>query len=418
MGATTARAESVPWLDSHQSDWRSFSSAAAQLPAAWDGKRIFVLGAFHGVAENGPIDLAMLPALQRQAGVRTYAAEISHAHALYLNRFLTTGDREPLERVMAGMHGFGDWTVEQRGFWIELRRWNETLPVGARLKIIGIDFERFSPEISLAWLRAAVGRAGIPDAADQAALVRQLAAVPQDASLERVKTFAAAWSESWRSQPAPWQAYFGSDAYDARFIVDNLQQRFDCQADPASFDRKREQVFIHNLETEAAHSSLGAIFCRLGTAHALQHPFDGVARFAALLQAPTSPWRGQVASVFPLYVEGQNLAVKQGRYRVASNADDPTLTQPFARSARFAWTLFELQGGGSPYAANRLRPGEIWRWVNDRPSQVDGLQERSVQLFGGFSGGVTADYATEFLLVRGSHAAHPLAEVEDDLRAR
>lgn len=416
VGATTARTASVPWLDSHQSDWRAFSTASAQLPAAWDGKRIFVLGAFHGVAENGPIDLAVLPALQRQAGVRTYAAEISHAHALYLNRFLTTGDEAPLERVMAGMRGFGDWTVEQRDFWIELRRWNQTLPVAGRLKIIGIDFERFSPEISLAWLREAVGRAGTPSAADQAALVRRLTALAPDAPLESVKALAAAWSASWRSQPAPWEAYFGEDAYDVRFVVDNLQQRFDCQADPASFDPKREQVFYHNLEREAAHAPLAGIFCRLGTAHALQRPFDGVARFAALLQASNSPWRGRVASIFPLYVDGQNLAVKQGRYRVAANADQPTLTQPFARSARFAWTLFEVQGEGSPFAANSQQPGETWRWINDRPVRTDAPRGGGVQLFGGFSGGVTADYLSEFLLVRGSHVAHPL--VERDLRAR
>src|SRR5690606_1965755 len=99
-----------------------------------DGKRLFLLGEVHGVAQNYAIDLALLQHLHSQADVRVDLVEFSHAHAQLINRYLETGDARPLDFTLEQLFGFTDGSQQRRAFFTALRDWNLTLPVQDRVR--------------------------------------------------------------------------------------------------------------------------------------------------------------------------------------------------------------------------------------------------------------------------------------------
>ncbi len=110
------------------------------LPADLARKKLVLLGEMHGSAAPQDLDLALVKAMSRQAGLRHYIAEVDPAQAFCLNRYLETGDEKSLARV------FDLWTSQAQ--WGNtafenkiraLRSFNQTLPPEKRIRIVGLD---------------------------------------------------------------------------------------------------------------------------------------------------------------------------------------------------------------------------------------------------------------------------------------
>lgn len=408
--AATARAQE-PGIASAASFLRAHREALPEslVPAPHlglirlDGVRVFLVGELLGVADTNPTDLALLDYLNRVAGVRTYVGELSYAHAALLNRYLATGDTRILDFIFKQMEGSNTCSVQKRQSWIDLRNWNLSLPPDRRIRIVGVDFERFRPELTLAYLRDCLRGSSSNAAAAQA--LGLLHAAGPNPSPERAHALTDGLAALLRRRRADFAAALGPNLYDFAFGLRNLEDRFRCFADRARFDELRDRVMYDNLVRQERHRPLGVIFCRIGSGHVLQRRFDGMDRLGGLLAGPGSPWSGAVASFFPLYVDSKHLATVGGFYHPAGCDDDPRLLAPFAREAMGRATLFRLTGAGSPFARDVPAPGEAWRWGDNqlRYCGRSGPGDEG-RLFGGLGGGVATDYFQYVVLFSGATA--------------
>jgi erythromycin esterase-like protein len=116
------------------------------------GKQIVLLGEDHGIALHEDLDLALLRYLHQAAGVRVYLAEMSYAEGCLFNRYLDTGDEPLLDYLTNELRGTVAWTKEHRAFFVNLRRWNLTLPEKDRVHFAGVDIEH-QRRVALHYLR-------------------------------------------------------------------------------------------------------------------------------------------------------------------------------------------------------------------------------------------------------------------------
>lgn len=103
--------------------------------------KIVFAGEHHNVAENQSIDLKLLKYLQREIGVNYYLAEIGYADSYFLNKYLESGDEAILENYFNIYKNRRFYTEERYNFFVNLYKFNQTLPKSEQIKIIGVDIE-------------------------------------------------------------------------------------------------------------------------------------------------------------------------------------------------------------------------------------------------------------------------------------
>ena len=394
----------VNYLRTHQATVDPAGNAGAEL-LDLAGKEIFLCGEIHGVAATNAVDLNLLRYLHAHAGVRTYISEISSSHAECLNRYLATGDETLLDFLFSRMNHVNDRSRDRRQFWIDLRAWNQSLPAAERVRIAGVDLERFQPEITVAAMQRLLQGREVPP--EISAAVQRVEQIAPQAGDETVKTAIDALETSVATHRARYATLLAEQLTDLDLAVANLKQRFRCFGDRAHFDAIREQAMEENFRVIAAHTGKGNFYGRMGSAHMLQRRFDDCDRFAARLGAAGSPWQGKVLTIWPLYLDCENLAFRDGRYTHVPCRDDPVLAAPFALAAKGAITLFKLDAPESPFWRRSEGNGGLWLWRDDRFKFV-GRAGESFPGAGGFAGGAVADYFQYVVLFRGAKAAESL----------
>lgn len=319
------------------------------------GKRIFLLGEVHGVAVNNQVDFALLRYLHRVAGVRVYVSEISYSHAWYINRYLETGDMADLDFVFGQMRGFVDCSVEKRRFWIELKKWNDSLPPAERIRVVGIDLERM-PGISLAYLRQQLAGRAVP--ANLRPVMDRLRTLAGAPSADAIRSLTAEMVRSVGEHRADYARFLGDRWFGFELALDNLQDNYRCRADKARYDFLRDRAMDRNFCRQAAQIPFATAYGRLGSDHVLQHRSGGVEHLSFLLNQPGSQWAGQVVGIWPLYEASSRLSFAHHRYGPAPCSDESPVVRPFGEATASEVTLFKLIGAHSPYAKNLLLPAE------------------------------------------------------------
>lgn len=134
--------EKARWLASHVVAGGPVSGGMKfDFPRDFYRSRLFLLGESHGYAAPQVFDLELLTHLNARIGLRHYLAEVDPVQAVYLNRYLASGDEALLARVFAYWQASGaQWanTAFQdkvRG----IRSLNLRLPAARRIRIVGID---------------------------------------------------------------------------------------------------------------------------------------------------------------------------------------------------------------------------------------------------------------------------------------
>ena len=371
------------------------------------GRSFYLLGEMHGVAANNQADLGLLKYLHRTAGVRTYVSEISYSYGSQLNRYLESGDPGILDFLFAKMNHSGDRSADKRRFWSDLRDWNSTLPAAEGIRIVGVDLERFDPEITVANLRWILRSPAAPRSLRP--VVEQVGRFPVGSDDPAVRRLAAALRGSVDRDRAAYAGWLGAQGLeDLELSLGNLEQRFHGQDDPAHFDEWRDAAQYRNLRRIVARLPAGSIYGRMGSAHVLQRRFDECDRLSVHLEGPDSPWAGRVIGIWPVYDHCQNLAYVNGAYTAVPCSDDPALAKVFARSARGPLTLFKLDGRDSPFRRPADLAGRTWTW-KDNGFRLPSSEATPLPVTpGGFAGGATADYFQYVLLFHGAAAARPL----------
>lgn len=102
--------------------------------------RLFLLGESHGSATPQVLDIELLTHLSARIGLTDYLAEVDPVQAIWLNRYLDTGDEATLDRVFDRWNVDSQWaSVAYENKIRAIRGLNMLRPEDTRVRIHGID---------------------------------------------------------------------------------------------------------------------------------------------------------------------------------------------------------------------------------------------------------------------------------------
>lgn len=356
-----------------------------------DGVSVFMTGEAHGSAESIEIAGLLARYLAQSGRPTTLLWEIGFAAGVYLDEYVSGGETDTLEEVLASSSGTYLFTHEWRDFYRTIRDFNASRPAAERIRVLGIDIEHQYTR-GLRLMQEALptdAAAGAPAAI--APVVRDLVAWSRaNASEQEDDELSAAISDSLDEQPSAWQGFLGGTLERFRIAALALRSRFDCYATSgdrfsAAREAAIEQIF---LEADAWHRARVApatpfYYGHWGRVHIRRAPAAGIEWIAGRIESAPG-YAGKVLSAKLFYHEC--LALRRNPYRVAPLADPPATVGLLARSSAGPATLYDLDDPGSPFL--------------ERPELVSSPD----------AGGATTDYFQLAVLISAGRATAPLSD--------
>ena len=321
--------------------------------------RLFIVGEVHGIADGQLIDLALLRALHRQAGVRTYLGEFDFVQASAFNRFLDSGRLDLLKPV------FDAW--RQRGLqWasrdfhrklVEIRAWNRSLPASQRIRFVGADEVHDMPSAC----RYLAQRVPARPATEAGRALRQRVT---SADCTQPGSLARAASDALRAQ-------------DAALARAGLGPALQALAVEAAHADRSERMAAHAMRYFSRADAAPA-YGLWGIAHAVQAQVNGEAPLALRLLQQGIAVRSllimnvRARMMIPEQQAGGEISYGELPYTLDS-ADAVLLNgiEDLKAAAVARVTLFNLQAPGSPYAGHAALTRAGGRWGEAQPFSID-----------------------------------------------
>lgn len=367
---------------------------------AFYANQLFLLGEAHGVRGPQALDFALLKHLNARAGVRTYVAEVDCAKAYYLNEYLRTGQDSTLRLVFRSwVAGRAQWANQEFYQKIQrIRALNQTLPVGRRIRFVGLDELQDLPLVATyitALLRTTPLASGLRSRVDSVVAVLRQPGAPGLPGVARRAGLAIAGG------------HLGGECDDLCHVLANAA--YDLRA-----GRREDNIFANfqalSQTKQLAHEKMYGMW---GLGHVLQSPLqNGFSDLAARIRQSALPMHDKVASVLCVFSECQMLYPTDGLpgpwqaagqpYTVTDkfNHDGPLVTitglnELKQRTAPGSTTLVRLD---APGAAATRQPIEL-RYAPGMPPEQQ-MQFRSEL--------PATAYVQYLVLVRGSGPVTPL----------
>lgn len=122
-----------------------------QLENDFLGHQLYFFGFIHGSTSAQEVDFALFKKLNQQAGLKYYAPEVGPSFALFLNKYLTTGDEELLKTLVRfyAKRVPQDAGIEWMKKWQKFYEFNRQKKPNEKIHIIGTDAP-ISPNLTLA----------------------------------------------------------------------------------------------------------------------------------------------------------------------------------------------------------------------------------------------------------------------------
>lgn len=159
----------------------TFSSFQA-LDSIVANYRFFFTAEQHWRTINSQIQFAFLTYLHQKAGVRNLILEGGFTYGYLINRYLETGDKRLLRRVL---NDIPVCPKDQMKMFEKLRNYNAQFPPEDQIMVTGIDLEH-SPELALQGLHTLIPPDRVP-AQEIASLIDEISALHQSTVFEKAK---------------------------------------------------------------------------------------------------------------------------------------------------------------------------------------------------------------------------------------
>lgn len=106
--------------------------------------KVFLLGTTEGVSANDELDFKLLKYLNKNAGVTEYLSEMQYSQAGMINEYLESGDEHILKDLYSIIENDQFYTDNSYKKWLNLYKYNETLPKNKKIKVNGLGLEKNS----------------------------------------------------------------------------------------------------------------------------------------------------------------------------------------------------------------------------------------------------------------------------------
>jgi len=104
-------------------------------------KKIIFTGEHHNLAQNSVVKLKLLKFLQKEIGVNCLLYEGGYDDSYFLNKYLESGDETILKNYFEIYKNHKSNTEENYNDFIEIYKFNQTLPKEKRIKVVGTDIQ-------------------------------------------------------------------------------------------------------------------------------------------------------------------------------------------------------------------------------------------------------------------------------------
>ncbi len=119
--------------------------------------KIFMTGENHSFVNfNTKLELKLLRYLNKTVGLRNFVLELGPARAHYMNLYITTGDSSAYKKLEATTG------KNYLKFYRMLKNYNQSLPDSLKIKVWGVDVERFN-DLATIWVSDLLPEQDIPD---------------------------------------------------------------------------------------------------------------------------------------------------------------------------------------------------------------------------------------------------------------
>lgn len=164
----------IAWLAAHRvGEGPVDSPLTLQLSPDLLGKRLILLAEIHGTAAPQQVDLALLRALNSDAGVHDYLAEVDPVQAAMFNRYLDSGDEASLRRIFDLWTPNAQWgNTDFEDKVRSIRSFNAGIPITQQVRFTGIDEVQDYP-LAVQWIEQQCGCKASPDTGQKADSVQQ-----------------------------------------------------------------------------------------------------------------------------------------------------------------------------------------------------------------------------------------------------
>lgn len=106
-----------------------------------EGKEIFFTAEKHGTKANEQLNMKFLKYFKEKTDFKYYLCELPYSDTYFINKYLETGDIKILEDIYKPLKGTFEWNKDSYNHLKKLYEYNNTLPKGSRIQVVGADIE-------------------------------------------------------------------------------------------------------------------------------------------------------------------------------------------------------------------------------------------------------------------------------------
>lgn len=347
---------------------------------------VILTGEEHAVGANYKLKLALIKYLNKKYDVNYILDEIGYSSSCFINQYLETGDEEKLKLVYRNLQGTAFGNKDDYNFWIQLRKYDMTLPESSRVKVVGIDIEH---QLSTAceYLKYLLPDKYPPEQIEGAVerFKNYYISIYTD---EFSKTMEYLQNDI-KANPLTYSRYLGDNYFDFRLVVNNIINSINAySAHDSSFYSIREPIMYENFLMIYYHLPYGKYFGELGMDHVYQKInsssyLGNTESFANYLDTDCdSPAKGKVLSIAYGYEDCfyTNCANNYRQNKCISIINNFDMINKYSNTDM---TVFKLNGKDSPFS-------------------------KSLYFFKCPEGGSTTNYFQYLILIKNSKGSTPL----------
>lgn len=352
-----------------------------------DKNNVILAGEGHAVAINYGLELALLKHLNQKDKVRYLLAEIGFSSSCYINEYLESGDETKLKLIYNDLVRTASWSKESYNFWIELRKYNLTIPKDQRIKVIGIDIEH-QVKTACDYLNSILPPTAPPKVIKLSIekYTDNFKSKDNNNMLATIKSL----QNDIKIKPSIYKAYLGSNYFNFTIVLDNIVNSINAYAsNRANFDDIREPIIYSNFKRIYSHFPIGKYFGEFGMEHVYQKNCSSYlgnkTRFAMYLNSNDSPVKGRVMSIAYGY---ENCTYMTSGHNYGESIADPIISDIdiLDRFSKTNITVFKLNGANSPFSSKTY-------------------------FVEGSNGGCTTNYFQYIILIKNSKGTIPLGKL-------
>lgn len=315
-----------------------------------DKNDVILTGEGHAIKDNYILELDLLKYMNQKYSVRYLLEELGYSQCCIINQYLESGDDRKLKFIYNELDGTAACSQEGYDFWIELRKYNLTVPENKRIKVIGIDIEH---QIATAceYLNYLMPKNNVPQKI-QPVLEKYKDSYKLKNNDDFIKAVKNLQSDM-NVNSSLYSEYLGNNYFDFSIVVDNIVNSKNAYAlNGKNFDEIREPCIYNNFKRIYSHMPAGKYFGEFGMEHVYQKTCNSYMgdekRFAMYLNGSDSPVKGKVLSIAYGY---ENCFYTDCMHNyIQSKADsvigDLNIIDKYGRTDA---AVFKLNGDNSPF---------------------------------------------------------------------